>query len=143
LYLDINPWATDPDGGGASLSAAAKFPTGSPVDPNYWMSSSVYDGTPFADDPGIFDTIVDPDLARNAIVVYPNPTRGMLQVKVDGTFSDIQVEVFNLSGSMIYKSTMVPDGAINLKRLNIYPGIYLVNVKCNQKTSVHKIIYKP
>jgi len=143
LYLDINPWATEPDGGGSSLTAAVKYPNGSPADPAYWMSSSVYDGTPFADDPGVIDSVDKPALNNSGIAVYPNPTKGILRIKVDDVFSDVQVEIFNISGSLVYKSKVGSENALNLGRLNIYPGIYLVNVKNNQKTSVHKIIYQP
>ena len=143
LYSGLNPWATAPDGQGPSLSAALKLPTGNPADFNYWMASSVYDGTPFADDPGIIDTLDDPGLSDYEVALYPNPTKGLLHIKVEGAKSEVQVEIFNLSGSMFYKKTMNPIDVINLSQLKIRPGIYLVNMKCNQKNLVRKIIYQP
>lgn len=143
LYSGINPWTSEPDGQGPSLSATLKLPTGNPADFNYWMASSVYDGTPFADDPGIIDSLDDFNLSENSVVIYPNPTRGLIHVKVKEAKPDVRIEIFSFSGSMLYQSKMGENKDIDFRSLNIYPGIYLVNVKCNEKITVHKVIYQP
>ena len=143
LYSGLNPWAPEPDGQGPSLSAALKLPTGNPADFNYWMASSVYDGTPFADDPGIIDSLDDFNLSENSVIIYPNPTSGLIHLKVKEAKSEIRVDICSLSGSMIYQSKMGENKDIDFRSLNIYPGIYLVNVKCNENVSVHKVIYQP
>ncbi len=142
-YLDVNPWATEPDGDGASLTAAERYPTGNPADPLYWMASSVYDGSPFADDPGLLDSVIDPEVDNADIAVYPNPTKGKLHFRADDLFSVVQVEVFSLSGSMVYKTQVVPGDGIDFGRMSVHPGIYLVNLKNNQKSLVQKIVYQP
>ena len=142
-YLDYNPWATTPDGDGSSLSSVHRNPTGNPADAAYWAASTVYDGTPFADDLGILDTIFDRQVADNQVAVYPNPTRGKLTLKVNKANSSIKVAIYTLSGSAIYNSSVVGSSVIDLSKLNIYPGIYLVKTKCEEKNLIHKVIYQP
>jgi len=143
LYSTANPWAALPNGAGNSLTTALRNPTGDPNESTYWTASTVYDGSPFADDPGITDSIDDLHIAGNMVAIYPNPTKGLLFLKVDNSKSNVQVEIYSLSGSLFYESSIVGNSIIELKHLNIYPGIYLIKTKCNNQTSVHKVIYQP
>ena len=143
MYSNVNPWATLPDGAGNSLTAGKGNPTGNPNDYTYWSASSVYDGTPFADDLGVVDTILDPADKDNLLTIYPNPTRGLLNLKVKDPNSTVDIEIYNLSGTMIYKSSTVGTSSIDLARLNIRSGLYFVNTKINQKNSVFKVVYQP
>jgi hypothetical protein len=141
-YFNTAPWATAPDGGGNSLTSGKANPTGNPNNYNYWSASSVYDGTPFADDLGVIDTILDPSEKDNLVTIYPNPTKALLNMKVKDPNSTLDIEIYNLSGTLIYKSSTVGTSSIDLGRLNISPGIYLVNTKLNQKNSVFKVVYQ-
>jgi hypothetical protein len=142
-YFVTNPWPVLPDGNGNSLSSALKIPSGNPNDFSYWKASSVYDGSPFADDPGIVDSIVDNTSSDNFVVIYPNPTKGLLFLKVEDQKSRAQVQIYSLSGSIIYNSLLVGNTVIDLGLLKIQAGIYLINTKCDQKNSVVKIVYQP
>lgn len=142
-YLDYNPWVMEPDGNGPSLSTVLRNPTANPADPSYWTASSVYDGSPFADDPGIVDTADDGLLTDNKVVVFPNPSKGILYLKSDDANSAIQVAIYSLSGTLIYTSSVIEKNQIDLGRLNIQPGIYLVNTKCRDQKQVHKVVYQP
>jgi len=143
MYSTANPWATDPDGGGFSLSTVIRNPTGNPSDYSYWTSSTVYDGTPFADDPGILDSIDKFPNSENSVLLFPNPTKGPLYLKVNDSKSKVEIEIYTISGTQIYKSVIVGNGSIDLSRLNIHSGMYLVNTKCDEINSVHKVIYQP
>ena len=143
LYSTANPWATLPNGAGNSLTTALRNPTGDPNESTYWTASTVYDGSPFADDAGITDSIDDSHIAGNMVTIYPNPTKGLLFLKVDNQQTNIQVEIYSLSGSLFYESSIVGNSVIELRHLNIYPEIYLVKTKCNNHTSVQKVIYQP
>ena len=141
-YFNTAPWATLPDGAGNSLTTATVNPTADPNNYKYWAASSVYDGTPFADDLGIVDSIIDSEL-DNTVSLFPNPTKGMLFLKVDNEKSNVQVGIYSLSGITVYKSSIVGNTAIDLGQLNIRSGMYLVDVKCNEKNSVYKVMYQP
>ncbi|MDP2113564.1 MAG: T9SS type A sorting domain-containing protein, partial [Bacteroidota bacterium] len=142
-YYDSNPWPKAADGDGFSLSTIIRNPTGNPADPAYWTISSIMHGTPFADDPGIIDTTDDLPVSGNSVSVYPNPTKGLLFLKVDNENSGVQVKIHSVSGSVIFQSVIVGNSVIDLALLNIRSGIYLVHTKCNDKNAVHKVIYQP
>jgi hypothetical protein len=142
-YLDYNPWPQQPDGDGPSLSAAVRYPSGDPNDASYWKASSSYDGTPFADDKGIIDSIDDPSDDQNQVAVFPNPTKGLLYLKVNNADAEINVEITSLSGSKVYQSTVAGKSMLNLETLNINPGIYLVKTHYKDRLAVHKIVYQP
>ncbi len=142
-YFNVAPWPLLPDGAGNSLTTAKINPTGDPNISSYWAASSVYDGTPFADDLGITDTINDLNGPENSVTLYPNPTKGLLYLKVKDSKSDVQVEIYTLSGTRVYNSSIHGNGLIDLSQLNINSGLILVNTQCKQKNSVFKIVYQP
>ncbi|MFY9153281.1 MAG: CotH kinase family protein, partial [Prolixibacteraceae bacterium] len=143
LYSDTNSWPVQPDGEGNSLSSLVRNPTGNPNDFSYWTSSTVYDGTPFADDPGIIDSVDDPVLTANSVLVYPNPTKGALYVKIKNQKSDVILEIFTISGTKVYHSMFFENAVIDFGSLNIQPGMYLVRIQDAEIKTVQKIIYQP
>ena len=142
-YFNTAPWATAPDGTGNSLSSGKINPTGNPNDYSYWSASSVYDGTPFADDAGVIDTLPEFPESANLITLYPNPTNGLLYVKVKDSNIEVQIEIYTLSGTRIYNSSIIGNGTIDFGQLHISSGIYLVNTKYDQKKEVYKVVYQP
>lgn len=142
-YLDYNPWPNLPDGEGPSLSSLVRNPTGNPTDAFYWTASSVYDGTPFADDPGIIDSTDDHLAGKNQMTIYPNPTLGKLYLKTSNANSNIQVGIYTLTGSLIYNASVVGNSEIDLRQLNIFPGIYMVKTTFDKENTIHKVVYQP
>ena len=142
-YFNTAPWATSPDGAGNSLTSIIPNPTGNPNLYNYWAASSIYDGTPFADDTGIINATDDLKFSGPSVLISPNPTKGLLNLKVEDSKSDIRVEIYSLSGTRIYSTVIFGNSVIDLGGLNINAGIYLVNIHCNESNSVHKVIYQP
>lgn len=142
LYSDDNPWPQPADGDGPSLSAAVRYPTGDPNSASYWTSSSVYDGTPFADDKGIIDSIEEPVIEENQVAVFPNPTRGVLYLKVNNADAEVNVTITSLSGSVVYQSSVTGNRMLNLDNLNLSHGLYLVKTQCKDHLSVHKVVYQ-
>jgi len=142
-YYNTAPWATAPDGTGNSLTSGKENPSGNPNDYTYWAASSVYDGTPFADDLGVIDTIIDPSEKDNLVTIYPNPTQALLNVKVKDSNAEVQVEIYSLTGTRVYNSILTGSNVIDLRQLQINSGIYLVNTKYDQKIAVSKVVYQP
>lgn len=142
-YFDINPWPTQPDGEGPSLSTVFRNPTGNPNDAAYWKASTVYDGTPFADDRGVVDSNDSLAEAKHPLVIYPNPTHGQLFIKMNDPLAQFDMEINTLSGSRVYRSPMTGNTMLDLGRLNIGPGVYLIRIKGNEQNTVHKVVYRP
>lgn len=73
-----------------------------------------------------------------AIVPYPNPVRGGdAGLRLTGYEGGADVEVFNLQGSLLARSTGVPEGEIAWDTLDITgapvaPGLYVVQVRLAQ-----------
>ena len=142
-YFNTAPWATLPDGTGKSLTSGKINPTGNPNLYNYWAASSVYDGTPFADDLGVIDIVPEQPSTENSVALYPNPTKGVLYLKVKDPKSQVRIEIFTVSGNPIYESKFTGNAIIDLNRLNIQSGMYLLNTKYDEKNAVYKVIYRP
>lgn len=77
--------------------------------------------TTIADDPG------DPVVA-DAFFMYPNPTSGVVQVKLDGKVS---VLIYTISGQLIKKYSMAP-GERFLDLHDLPAGIYQVRAKSDE-----------
>jgi len=141
-YFDSNPWATEPDGGGYTLSSVIRNPTDNPNDYSYWKASSDFNGSPFGDDPGILDSKEEMALTINSISVYPNPTKGFLYLKFGEVQSEGNLEIFTLSGTKVFESLIRGNSVIDMNSLNINPGIYMFRFSIGGMISVHKVIYQ-
>jgi len=140
-YSVANPWPAKANGDGFSLTSLVRNPDGIPANPSYWTTSSAINGTPFADDAGIIDFVDGPMTTNDVVNIYPNPTKGRLFLKVGNPNSIVGLEIFSLSGLRVYQSEIIGNSVIDLGRINIRPGIYLVNAKCNATSTVHKVVY--
>jgi hypothetical protein len=143
IYSNQNPWATAPDGEGNSLTSGKVNPTGDPNNYTYWSASSVINGTPFADDLNVIDAIEEFLASDNFLNVYPNPTRGLVYLNVKDPTTEMQVQVYSLSGSRLFNTTFAGNNFVNFSQLNIGAGVYLLNIRYNDKTEVIKVVYQP
>ncbi|MEI8115017.1 MAG: T9SS type A sorting domain-containing protein, partial [Bacteroidia bacterium] len=99
--------------------------------------------TPFADDLGVIDIVPEQPSTENSVALYPNPTKGVLYLKVKDPKSQVRIEIFTVSGNPIYESKFTGNAIIDLNRLNIQSGMYLLNTKYDEKNAVYKVIYRP
>jgi len=143
-FFDAYPWPTQPDGDGFTLSSVLRYPNGSPADYNYWKSSSVVNGSPFSDDPGILDSNEDFRLLdAGSVILYPNPTKGVLYLKMKGIKTDAGIAIYTLSGSTVFQTTVNDDSFFDLSRLSVSPGVYLFRIRQAGRLSIYKVIYQP
>jgi hypothetical protein len=143
-YFDAYPWPTQPDGDGFTLSSVLRYPNGSPADYNYWKFSSVVNGSPFSDDPGIMDSNEDLNLSEaGSVILYPNPTKGALFLKMKGMKTDAEIDINTLSGSTVFRTTVNGDSFFDLNRFSIDPGVYLFRIRQAGRLSIYKVIYQP
>lgn len=82
-FYDVEPWSPLADGEGYTPPSPLRYPTGNPNNFNYWIASSVYNGSPFVDDPGIMDSNHEVELGKNETAIYPNPTKGKVFFKFE------------------------------------------------------------
>ncbi len=142
-YDDAYPWPTTADGDGFSLTSMYTNPVGSPNSYDYWIASSMLDGSPFKDD-FISQTSLVPDASSDApIQVYPNPTNGIFYVNPGqmqpGT--SYQVSIYDTKGALILQKQVENTAIIDLNQTTINNGVYIVKIQTAKKTVAQKIIY--
>lgn len=69
------------------------------------------------------------DSFQNIVSVYPNPTKGNLQMKVPKSLDKIDVAIYNIQGKLIkYSSEKVVGENINLDVSSISKGVYFIKL---------------
>jgi hypothetical protein len=74
-------------------------------------------------------TTTNPTLLNNDLIIYPNPTNGSLNIKIDFPFKELKITIFNLNGQQILTAT-------NRTELDIshFPkGLYFIKLKIDNK----------
>ncbi|MBI9069501.1 MAG: T9SS type A sorting domain-containing protein [Salinivirgaceae bacterium] len=72
--------------------------------------------------------------------IFPNPTNGMLNIKVLNSNEKVKVMVSDLSGKIILRDSFITETKLNLSSLQ--KGLYLIQLKSNSGVAVHKIEVK-
>jgi len=95
----------------------------------------------------VCETILTPlsveEFGFKNFVVFPNPNKGEFTIKLNNTLtSNINVEVYDLRGRVIYKNKYKDTGDFNEKinLNNVQSGMYILNVSDGQRKSTKKII---
>lgn len=76
------------------------------------------------------------------VTLYPNPTTGIFEVQIDGQFQDLDVELFDSNGRVIYEGKMnsIQNSSQSIDISSLSKGVYFVRVKNEELTSTKKII---
>ncbi|PHS07178.1 MAG: hypothetical protein COA88_09285 [Kordia sp.] len=64
--------------------------------------------------------------SKSSFSIYPNPSRDVLNLKLPSNSSSVLVEIFDVTGKYIYKSTAIKPTTINI--VNWKTGLYFVKV---------------
>jgi hypothetical protein len=72
------------------------------------------------------------DLKNNSIMVYPNPSNGLISIQMDGTFHKIQL--FNTLGELVKEET---NSTFSIADLT--DGVYIVKVSTSSGTINQRI----
>lgn len=76
-----------------------------------------------------------------AATVYPNPFEQSVSISFSDTVEkDISVQVFDVSGKLIYSKTFIPAQSIKLNLDAISSGTYLLKASSNKKLFSAKIL---
>ena len=90
----------------------------------------------------ISPTNVRNTLYKDSFVIYPNPSKGILTI--EGNYTDLQVEIFDLSGTLKYSNyfnTILSKKTLDLSQLN--NGYYLIKMTIDNNIYTKKLlIYK-
>ena len=78
---------------------------------------------------------------ENSILIYPNPTEGLLNINLLGSFQGPMMQIFDLSGQVVLTQRL---GAIN-NRLDVSAlttGIYLITLSTETGTVTDRIVVR-
>ncbi len=95
-------------------------------------------------------TIELESMSEGTIIVFPNPTSGMLNVKfTDLSQENISLEIYNTLGELVYRKQQRVNGTNSVINLNdtgkqLKPGLYQILVEVSNKKYAQKfIVSKP
>ena len=88
-----------------------------------YTSTGLEEGVFFTYDPCNYDAI-DETVVDNSVIVYPNPTNGLLNVSGCGT---MHISVSNMLGQTLLKTTAEDNASVDLSRLEA--GMYLIRIE--------------
>lgn len=72
--------------------------------------------------------------------IFPNPASKSFTVKLDKEINNAKVEIFNLTGQMVYTSEMGKSLEKEIDCNHLNNGIYMVNISNGQSSSTQKLI---
>ena len=91
----------------------------------------------FVDD---HETSIDEDLEDIGIFIYPNPSKGVVNIKLEGKVGT-EVEILDVLGSVVYELKELNNGKNIISLSNSPNGVYLVKIKLsNNLLYVKKIL---
>ncbi|MBL0310553.1 MAG: T9SS type A sorting domain-containing protein [Bacteroidetes bacterium] len=96
---------------------------------------------------GCFDTSACISFIKSGILekyesnvsVYPNPTTGHVSVRLQKSYSEIEVQIRDMSGRLVSSQKASNNKEINLF-LGCAPGIYLIYIDTNEGRMVRKVV---
>jgi len=135
-YSDTYPWPEEADGMGFSLSSELNNPIGDPGDYRYWKSSATKGGTPFDLN---FSDENENLTSSDSASVYPNPTYGIIrtELKTNDISETFEISIYDMHGNRLYSMIAGSGAEINLKKIGLAPGMYILSIR-----TVHSIIRK-
>ena len=138
-YTNDDPWPDEPDGEGYTLQLIAPW-----LDNNEgenWRASDELFGNPGA--LNFVSAIHEPGEKRE-LLVYPNPSRGMVHATVHGQpFSEAIIEVVNLRGSLAYRARhrlYNNPQHLQIDLSHLASGIYMLRVITTEMNMATKIV---
>ena len=138
-YQDSSPWPTAADGEGFSLSSAEINPSGDPGNYSYWTLSVKKDGTPFADNLLTDDENPPPD-DNGSLVVYPNPTSGLITIQLISDDETMDLSIYSTTGRIIKHAKIGNPGLFDFSASGLPAGVYIIKVNSLKYSSRTMVI---
>jgi len=78
---------------------------------------------------------------KNNIKIYPNPVKDNLTLNFFSEYKNVTVTIYNMIGVIVRQESFNEvKGEVNLNLLNNLEGIYLLQIKTNDKQHIKKIV---
>lgn len=97
-------------------------------------------------DAGTFQTIVRPTLGDHALVVYPNPSTGVVHLTISGMEGrKVELTVINVIGTVLYRETLTELNERYTKTLDLSRfanGLYYVKLEADNISQLSKLVIR-
>ena len=99
-------------------------------------------GTTFVDDVFVdCFTVSTQELADESFSITPNPSTGLFFLTNEGSARDMDIQVFDLQGKLVYSDNMnISNGETKSMNLDLAKGIYLAKLTNDNKVETHRLI---
>ena len=84
-----------------------------------------------------------PDLVAQPILLYPNPTKGIFQIKINAFLdanSDYMFALFDTVGKKVFEKQHISNSTLDFNISNLQNGVYYWVLTSNQNTNKGKLI---
>ena len=81
------------------------------------------------------------ELQASQVLLYPNPTKGNLNISLGKLCNDISLRLFSLQGQVLLTQKWDYGTALTLALPPLANGLYLVEIKCNEGVVVKKVLF--
>ncbi|WP_262706695.1 T9SS-dependent M36 family metallopeptidase [Mangrovimonas spongiae] len=122
---------------GLGVNASQGFPT--------IMTDQVEDFTmPDENDPSLANctTLSVGEFNQSNFKIYPNPTDNNINIKVNKSFGNVKVTLFDINGRKVLSQSGELNNIMTLNVNNVQTGIYVLNIEGNNISMNHKVIIK-
>ncbi|MFC0876297.1 CotH kinase family protein [Saccharicrinis sp. FJH2] len=141
-----SPWPNIVDLAGYSLVPSNPNPETINTNGENWIKSSVWGGTPFADNSSPDGLEFTASNTHTNITIYPNPTSDFIVIKSNKAIHNARLSLHDLNGKRIFEKANVDFSVgnnfiLSLSALNISNGIYLINISSGSVTEKQRVIY--
>src|SRR5699024_5160093 len=75
------------------------------------------------------------EIESNTLIAYPNPSSGMLKLKLENGVQEVQINVIDVHGRLVHKESI--RGAEKEFRINLHQltnGVYFIDLKLDKET---------
>ncbi len=76
---------------------------------------------------------------RNKLIVYPNPTNGIISINLGDAYQTVMVSLTDLSGRLVLSKTYNESQLLNLK-IEEPGGVYILTIKTDDKKAIIRLI---
>ncbi len=81
-----------------------------------------------------------PELAANALKVYPNPTQNVVNIEQEGNHTELSIKLFSANGQLLISKTFTKEDDKRLDLSNFAAGVYTLRIVSPDGFSVKQVV---
>lgn len=103
------------------------------------LDASVYDDPALIEVRIDYPTFTKKEVAQDFIEIYPNPTSGKFNIKIEKKYNNAKIELFNIAGKLIYTEKIKDKHFVEFN-FELESGVYFIELTIDDVKTVSKLI---